>query len=467
MYKSLGSKLPLLLTYCLFTNFLPASASTLCPSNSPEHSWKIARDFDRDGSNGSNGRAGRDGRDGANQSVYADGSPVNLDLSGKDGEEGENGRRGSRPDCNYQPENVNSNVYAPSGGSGGDGGRGGNGGNGGSLTVYYSNLADLKKIAVRANGGNGGRGGRGARGAVGCNCRRKSWQVRTCRGTPGSADYKCTETTYRCYDGSDGRDGRDGQDGKQGRLGVLSLVKGQQPLTEDKPTLQLPVSELAGRQFELSKNQWQQRQGATALLAIGSVIDDEYREFVGRLEGTFKIVWQDTQPLGSLVNQIATLTLNDNQQVEIDFPEDLWVNGTTKTEGKRTEFTVNNATLKQDVTRLAVAEFAEAGQNLNLKVVDLAGKSHFLNTQFRLKYRVQDSFSGSFDYQTVYDGEIPAGLVSRDNNRFTLNLGKLKMPSDALTSGTNVEIELVAIRSLGDRSAQQTLNWRGTIRRAR
>ncbi|MEH2390414.1 MAG: hypothetical protein V7K21_01650 [Nostoc sp.] len=42
---------------------------------------------------------------------------------------------------------------------------------------------------------------------------------------------------------------------------------------------------------------------------------------------------------------------------------------------------------KKDVTRLAVAEFANAGQNLNLKIVDLAAKSDAINTQFRMKYR--------------------------------------------------------------------------------
>jgi hypothetical protein len=49
------------------------------------------------------------------------------------------------------------------------------------------------------------------------------------------------------------------------------------------------------QQFNLSKNKWQIRQGAKSLLAIGSLIADEYREFERRLDGRSaqqKISWQ-------------------------------------------------------------------------------------------------------------------------------------------------------------------------------
>ncbi|HEY9804744.1 MAG TPA: hypothetical protein V6D25_30705 [Leptolyngbyaceae cyanobacterium] len=457
MLKSLRSQLPPLLIFCLFTSLLPASGSVLCSAVAYER-------YERAGSNGSDGRRGRNGRDGDNQTVFVDGSPVNLDLSGEDGEDGEDGGRGDRAYCGKQPNNPNHDIYAPNGGAGGNGGMGGNGGNGGLLTVYYTNLADLRKIFVRATPGDAGRGGRGGNGANGCNCRRRNWEIETCKGTPGSADYKCTKKRYRCYDGKDGSDGSDGRDGERGRLGILSIVNSKEPLAAETPSVTLNLAELALKKLNLSKNKWNIRQGAAALLAPGSVIADEYREFAQRLEASFQIVWQEKQPINSFTNQM-TVTLNENQQVEVNFPDDLWLAGSISSQANLTTFTVNNAIPKKDVTRLAVAEFADAGENLNLKIVDLAAKSDALQTQFRVKFRARDNYGGFSDYRTVYDGDIPNEFVTRDYNRFILALGKLKIPSEALSPGVNVDIEVVATRSLGNRSAKQTISWQGAIRK--
>ncbi|TAF11321.1 MAG: collagen-like protein, partial [Nostocales cyanobacterium] len=380
MFKGFGRKLPLLVSFCLLNSFsfLPASAVEVCTTNAAKGDFKIAERYDRDGDRGSNGRAGRDGRSGQNQTISA-GSPVNLDLSGTSGEDGEDGENASRPRCGKDySEKENRDINASDGGNGGNGGnggaggRGGDGGNGGSLTVYYTNLADLKNIFVRATGGEGGRGGRGGQGTAGCNCRRRSWEVKSCKGTPGTPDYKCTNKVYRCYDGRNGSNGSDGRDGKRGSLGTLSIINSKEPLVNDSPSRKVAISELATQQFNLSKNKWLQRQGAVSLLADGSVIADEYREFERRLEGTFKLIWQEKQPISSFANQNVTLSLNDNQQVEIAFPEDMWVDGNANIQDKLTEFTVNYAIPKQEVTRLAVSEFAGAGQDLNLKIVDLA-----------------------------------------------------------------------------------------------
>ncbi|MDZ7963210.1 MAG: collagen-like protein [Aulosira sp. DedQUE10] len=468
MYKGFVSKLPLLLTFCLFTSFLPASGSVLCPAFAHEEYGKGGKNYGTDGSKGTDGRSGRNGRAGQNQTIFVDGSPVNLNLAGDNGEDGEDGRRGSKSDCGDKHENVNHDIDAPSGGNGGDGGRGGDGGNGGSVTAYYTNLADLRQVLIRASGGESGRGGRGGNGGVGCNCRVRKWEVKSCTGTPGSPDYKCTEKVYRCHDGRDGRYGSDGSDGSRGRLGTLSIIQRKESLAGDLPTLQAAVAELTGKQFNLSKNKWNIRNGAVSLLASGSVIADEYREFDRRLEGAFQLNWQEKQPISSFGNPVATLNLNDSKEVEITFPEDLWVEGSSQTGANFTTFTVKNAIPKQDVTRLAVAEFVGAEQDLNLKIVDLAAKSQAIQTQFQVKFRSQDNSSGLSDYRTVYEGDIPAELVTRDYNRFTLALGKLPMSrSVALTPGVNVDIEVVATRSLGGRSAKQGINWQGAIRRGR
>ncbi|WP_414542556.1 collagen-like protein [Nostoc sp. CCY0012] len=464
MHKNFSSKLPLLLTFSLFTSFLPASGSVLCSAVALEKFDRVSRNYDRHGSRGTDGRSGRDGRDGQNQTIFVDGSSVNLDLSGQDGEDGEDGSRGYRPTCNRQLGNVHYDIHAPNGGTGGNGGRGGDGGNGGFLTVHYTDLADLRNIFVRTTPGEGGRGGRGGSGALGCRCHRRSWEVETCTGTPGQPNYKCTKRRYRCYDGSSGSSGINGRNGNRGSLGILSIINGKEPLAADNPTLKLPISELTSQQFNLAKNKWNIRQGATSLLAPGSVIADEYREFEQRLEENFQLVWQEKQPITSFENQTVTVNLTDSKQVETTFPEDLWVEGNTKTEANLTTFTVNHAIPQKDVTRLAVAEFADAGENLKFNIVDLAAKSEVIQTQFRVKFRARERFGG---YKTEYDGDIPNELVTRDHNRFILALGKLKIPDYALRPGVNVDIEVLATRSLGERSAQQTINWQSAIRSPR
>ncbi|TAE61362.1 MAG: collagen-like protein [Nostocales cyanobacterium] len=472
MLKSIIKQIPLVVTFFLINtaNTLPANAVEICEPNTAQINYKIANrnDQDRryDDQDGSDGRAGRDGRSGQNQTITANGSPVNLDLSGTNGEDGEDGENAFSPRCGRRErDNSRSDIRAADGGNGGDGGKGGDGGNGGSLTVYYNNIADLQKIFVRATGGEGGRGGRSGQGTRGCNCRRSRWEEETCTGTRGKPDYKCTKKVYRCYDGRDGRNGRDGSDGKRGNLGTLSIINSQEPLRNDNPTLTTKISQLATQEINLSKNKWNIRQGATALLAPGSIITDQYREFDRRLEGTFKLNWQEKQPINNFADQDVTLTLNDDSQIAINFPENIWVDGNAQLQNQLTTYTVNYAIPQEEVTKLSVAEFTGSGQNLNLKIVDLAGRSDLINTRFKVKYRGEDNFSGGFGYQTFYEGEIPDSLVTRNYNRFTLDLGKLKIPSTALSSGTNVEIEVTAIRSLGGRSAQQTLRWKSTIPR--
>lgn len=134
------SQLSLFLVFLTFPSVLPISSKSF---QCTFLDWSAqASDFGRDGRNGSDGQTGRRGRDGQSQTVFANGSSLNLDLSASDGEDGLDGREGENADCARQPREVDHNLQAAKGGNGGDGG---DGGNGGSLTVYYSNLADLKK----------------------------------------------------------------------------------------------------------------------------------------------------------------------------------------------------------------------------------------------------------------------------------------------------------------------------------
>jgi hypothetical protein len=479
MPKRLWSRVPLLFAFCLFTNFLPSSDSSVCAADT----YQVARRTDRNhrdddnyrqngeypynynyNGTGTNGSSGRDGKNGESKIIFSDTSPLNLNLSGQDGTDGTDGSYGSRPHCSHKSGGGDSDIHAENGGRGGDGGSGGNGGNGGDLTVYYDNLTDLRSILVTSGGGDGGRGGRGGYGAEGCDCHTDSWEKKICKGTPGNPDYKCETKTYRCHRGHRGGNGSDGYSGKKGRLGILSIVKGKNPIPGDNPSVNLSLASLKGQEISLSKNKWLTRSGATGLLANGSVVSDEYQEFSDRLEGKFQLVWQDKQPLASFAADNTKLTLKDNKQIEINFPDDLWIEGQTTVEGNLSKYTVAAAVRREDVTKMAVSGFESADKNLNLQLVDLAAKSDVLQTKFRVTYRAKNNDKGFGDeYEKSFN--LAPELVTRDYNRFILAVGKLSIPSEYLESGTNVEIEVEAIRSLGGREAKQNILYQGQIRR--
>ena len=119
------------------------------------------RDFGDDGKDGRSGEKGQDGRDSDNLTVFADGSPMTLDLSGANGLTGNNGASGSNAACETTIKDQSKSLQGSNGGHGGDGGDGGNGGDGGALTIYTTNPADLKQIYVVATGGEGGQAGLG------------------------------------------------------------------------------------------------------------------------------------------------------------------------------------------------------------------------------------------------------------------------------------------------------------------
>lgn len=473
MLKLILKRISFLLTVSLLVNGLPASASEFDTLLCLEKSGKIARDYgrdnrdddygrryyNRDGENGRDGRSGRSGRSGKEATVFADGTAASLDLSGRDGEDGEDGDDGYRPRCRRgYGGKVKRNVHAPDGGRGGDGGSGGNGGSGGQLTVFYSNIADLKSILVRSQGGEGGRGGRGGDGARGCRCRRRSWTVESCSGKKGTDSYKCKKRRYRCYQGSDGRDGRDGRDGGRGSSGILSLIKGKQQLTPDNPKTELNFLELQNKSIRLSKNRWVTRSGAVSLLAPGSVIADKYREFDKRIERDFQIVWQEKQPISNFQKANLKLNLNNDGKIEVDFPKQLWLDISKKQENELTKLIVNHAIPEKEVTELKPADFIGSDENLTFSIVDLAGKSDVIKTRFKVEYEIRGDNGGEYEY------EIPPELVTQDYNRFILALGKLPIPKEGLEEGTKVRVKVTAIRSLGKRSKEQIIKWKGRVK---
>ncbi|MBD0266800.1 MAG: collagen-like protein [Cyanobacteria bacterium Co-bin8] len=428
-----------------------------------------AFDFQSFGTNGSSGRSGRDGQDGragTSQSVTADGRPINLNLAGDDGSDGESGERGGQPSCGFQPRDVRYNLEAASGGSGGSGGRGGNGGEGGSLLVYYADPNALRQISVDARGGRAGRGGTGGQGVAGCWCDRNNWTVRTCTGTPGTPDYSCSDEYFSCRPGRSGSNGSFGQDGQDGSPGQLRIVNQLEPLPPEVPSLTRPLADLVSQPVQLSKNLWDVRTGAAALLAPGSVVRDEYLAYRDRIEGAVQVDWQAPRSIATFATTGVTAEISQAGELGLAFSEEVWIAAEPSQADNVTTFTVTAAVLASDATRLAWGTSQGTGRDLSLSVVDLGQESAYLNTQFWLTLRTSTDDprdSRRPRYTVRYDDWVPEDLVSREGDRFLVDVGRLPVSLQAVRSGTLAQVELRAVRSLADNSAEQTLSWQGNL----
>lgn len=445
--------------------FLPLSDAFFCPR--AVFSREV-RNFGSNGRDGLDGSSGEDGRQGESRTIFVDGSELYLNLSGEDGEDGEDGDDADDARSCRQPSRDDRDQKGADGGDGGDGGRGGNGGDGGSLTVYYSHIEDLKKIYVLAEGGSGGSGGRWGRGGDGCECHDRRWSEQVCTGTPGSPDYRCETIYFTCRDGHDGSRGSSGSSGNDGKLGQLTLIQRTELLPPEEPAIARPFSELPNQIFRLSKHLWETRTGATNLLGSHSIIDDEYRQFIDRIERSVQLVWNAQRSPADFGNLRASFRLKDDQTVEIWVPDELWLQTTEVEENNLTQLVISQALLESEVTQLRLVDVAENGENLHLSLIDLGRQSEVVNTEFEIIYQTSPSAPrGRFDddYQTRYEGKISPNLISLNSQRFTLNIGKLPIDNQYFRRGLNIKIELRIIRSLGDRSTEQTIEWRGAIRR--
>ncbi len=431
---------------------------------------QAVEDFGQIGANGSVGARGQNGRNSDSLTVFADGSPMTLDLSGENGFAGSDGTEGKKAICGNLAEDIEADLQAANGGNGGDGGDGGNGGNGGALTIYTTDKNYLQDIYVIAAGGEGGEAGKGGMGGVGCKCPTSYWSQQTCTGKPGSSKYSCTTNEYECRDGFEGRKGREGRQGRSGRLGVLTLINLDKSLAPDQPQTNINVGQLKDRGFTLSRNEWETRTGAASLLAPGSIIGDEYQELIARHEHTVLLVWDAPQPVGEFAAQRVTLQLEGDNQARVTFPEDMWLETSELGRDTITEIFVFNAVLEDDVTKLKSEGITGTGEELKLNLIDRAKKSDIITTDFKVKYRVSKSteearFRRVFDYRTKYEGEIPASLITQNGDRFTLDIGKLPMAKELLETNTAIEIQLTANRSFAGNSKQQKITVREVIKR--
>lgn len=448
------SKVCLLLVFLTLPMFLSSNYDKLVASGNE------VSQFGMEGENGPEGKNGTNGQNTDNLTIFADGSPMSVNLAGEDGAAGENGGDGNNAICEEQPQNIDYNLQGQVGGNGGNGGNGGDGGNGGSLIVYYTNLADLQQVYVNTAGGKGGSPGIGGNGGQGCRCPNPYWVVETCSGNPGNANYSCTTTDYICTDGADGRRGTDGKQGRDGTEGSLTLINRSEPLPPDQVTATVVMQTLKDWGFTLSRNIWETKTGAAALFAPESILADRYRELATRMENSFLLVWNAPQSFAPFADKVISISLGDEGGIDFSLPEDVWFEATTVEVNNMTQLVVDNAILTSQATQLESSGLLGSGSNLQLNLVDTAQQSDLIATQFSVKYRVTTSdhrFRPVYDYTLKYEGDISPSLVSYTDNIFTLSLGALPIDPKYLQSGVGVEIELIAIRSFAGNSTEQKI----------
>jgi hypothetical protein len=291
--------------------------------------------------------------------------------------------------------------------------------------------------------------------------------VETCSGKPGNDNYRCSTQEFRCYGGRDGTKGRSGVAGQDGLPGKLTVLNLDRPLEDDRPAAAVPLALLKNNGFTLSKNRWETRTGAAQLLAPGSTIADEYLVLLERVEQSFLLLWNAPQPFDRFANATANLRLSDNQQeIALDLPSDLWLEGTTQKRNNVTEFMVYNAMWEGDAKRLGGLTLSGEGRNLTLTLIDEANQSNLMATKFRLQYLVTSEdprFRPPSAYSTKFDGPVPDHLVTVNGNQFTINLGELAIAEKDLQSGLGVEIKLYAERNFSGYNAEQRLILRDVI----
>lgn len=348
---------------------------------------------------------------------------------------------------------VAKNITMANGESGNNGSNGGNGGNGGDLTIYYQNRLDLRQVLVDSSPGRGGSGGRGSRGTRGCQCPVSSWKV--------------NDKIYTCKPGYRGTRGNNGADGSNGKMGQLRIIASNTAIAGDSPLYAASLSKIASQPIPLTLNRWYKQSGALALLQMNSKISDEYLEYRDRLERTATVKWNAKSVIDDYATQAATVRLQENGEIGFDFKDkELWSMVEQVDTSKDSVMSINAIVHQRDVTKLNPGISDNRDRKFTLAIIDSAAKSDLVETQFSVKIK-SGSGNGipnrSGNTETHYEGVLPTNLVTRDYNRFILNLGALPVPSDTFKTGNDVQVEIKAIRSLGSRSTTQTIDWSGTV----
>jgi hypothetical protein len=412
------------------------------------------------GRNGRDGIPGRTGRDGFSTSVYANGQAVRLNLDAENGSDGRDGEPGEgATNCN-QPTPAD-NVFGAAGGSGGAGGTAGNGGSGGNLTVYFNDLSDLRNIYVSSRPGQGGRAGREGRGGKGCYCKTPSWTAYTCHSVQkpdGTAENICEDTPFSCIDGTFGHDGNHPPSfGQMGSPGRLTLIHGTNDPQADNPSVTAKLPNWLGRTSLLTRNVWSTQNGATQLLAPGSIISDTYRLYTEQKQMSVSLNWEMTRPVTDFADVTVSATLNaSGTDVDLSLPESIWYRFEEDRQAPDTLFTFKHMLRANEVNRLAV-ELSGTASNLVATVTDSTDSSDVLATSFDAEFGIPGFFGGT----TLFKGKVPADLIERNGRIFKIAISKLPgLKTEKMKPGTKLDLYLTANRALDSFHQEVSLRTR-------
>jgi len=177
------------------------------------------------------------------------------------------------------------------------------------------------------------------------------------------------------------------------------------------------------------------------------------------------LAWDSQQPIAEFAKEKVILALDENDQPQVTFPKDLWLETNELKRDKISEFVIFNAVKEQDVTKLKSQGLSGLGADLQLSIEDKAKKNSILETDFTLKFQVKVNESGKSKYQTQYEGAVPVSAVEQNGDFFTINLGQLSIPPQFLSEGNKVAIELVANRSFAQKhEKQQRIAFKKTLK---
>lgn len=433
--------------------------------------------FGDSGYSGSSGSSGYDGRDGADIEIVARGQNENFDLRGSDGGDGSRGQDGDDARNCYQRCETYNLTGAP-GGDGGDGGRAGSGGDGGSVLVYFDNVANLKNVLVDSTPGRAGYPGEGSRGGRGCQCSDREWTRRVCHQekyertvcTPANCNPKetgctckreeyweevCEHRTFYCSDGNDGRDGSYGQRMSDGSYGAISIVPRLEPLEATTPNLSLLVQNATSVNYTLTRHEWDNKSGATALFANGSRIRNDYTQYAGKTVKTVSFNWNDKQRgVEYYPNQSIAIGLYSKPAlVNVDFPSSVLALYSLSVDGDHTTVSVSKTMRPDELVKVRVDEMYGSETSLTMVLLDDANVSDAAKTKIYIKSGWDLEGGGE------WKAWVPDHLITSEPGKISINIGRLpgiKAKKIKKYFGEKCEFEMQVVREFAGQSTQLT-----------
>jgi|GEM_PF-4829948 hypothetical protein len=432
--------------------------------------------FGTQGQSGSSGRSGYSGTDGQNIQLFAHELTqlTKYNLDGDRGHDGSEGYDGQDATSCYYSEGEESIVGADAG-AGGDGGDGGSGGDGGRSVIYYSDIAQLKKLMITAIPGQGGYASYGGRGGSrGCYCNRPYWYVQKCHDEmvpdtrppecdrdgkpiprPPISRRVCEDHTYTCTDGRAGNPGRRGSDGSRGSYGYLTLIKSDSELLEETSSGQMAINKLTANvpsTHVLTENLFEGKSGANALLAPGSQVADRYNEFSRRAIENVHVLWTSTKEahryFGTVYSYIS------NGQVSFRYTSDDILITEEKHEGTDHTFIIKDAYKFGDFTQLALRK---SGSGKRTQIIATAPTPN--------QNLVKDQFTVRITYirwllpdKVVFSNTVPENLIQRGKDQTTINLGQLRFEDSSSIWNKKLLIEFKYTRNVKGASGNAVKN---------